>query len=801
MAAVQFGGAASVPGMAGASGGAAPVNVGVQGGDGQKPTGVTAPTDYFTAGMVVQPSGRNWPGFLEEVFKAPLQAAAQERQFKGFVDAVKGTTTEEIRESQPWYSKLFGPTQYETGAMMYESQTAVSELTREFATQMPELRKLPSEQVTQILAERLDGMQKSANNPFTSMILQKTATEQFGALMEMHTKERVGWQQAELVRGQVDANFAAGSALQALSARAALLGDQAPNDPQVAESLLLADRAFMDTLQAGYLQNDESIKQFVMTSFRRHADAGNLYPLQAMRRAGLMDALSAEDQQRAEAIITAAENKARSRFASERPDFTRAVWEIQANVTLGVGAEKMIPMIDEADRWFKAETGSSAGYFSDEQRAGFMASSSANWYRRFERQEDRLDRANEAAANREADAAAKAAAEARNVVEAQQSFRSGTMGQTAILKDVSKADLDRYAYEEYQVAQSANPELAAGMLVFNANNGTATYVNDILAKQFQDNFKNSLDEQVSDGFMAQYENWLQIYSAPGAALNSQGEVEWTDKAHGPAAARMYYGEAINDRLLQFHNRYTTFGDQAAAYRNVFGDVTAGTTVDVGGLSREDSAARLKAFEETISGLDPSWWSRTFGDAVPLQEASKREMMVHMANVARSLPVNLSPENLMSAAWRVMQRENNSEVLGGVFVDSASNQKPLRNWLGDADPSNGGERTSRFFGAALRHVARKSGIDWQDVDMQVIRRQDGADGEPMFTVMVASKDGFDFLNVTGNDVRASMEYERRKSREHIDGPVARDNARRARAVEAQREANARAYRNAVPNPFR
>lgn len=733
MAAIQFNPVAGPQGGVGASG-AAPT-LGLTGGIATAGA-VKAGKDFYQDGM--DASFGIHPDFLNDVFAAPLAAAKQERVWKGFSDGVAGVTSEQVQKQQPWYTKLFGPTDYESGVTMYENQKKVSDLAMSWSARMPELRELPHEQVTEMLTAEMRNLQ--SDNPFANALLQKDMMQTFAPLIAQHGKERVAWKQSQLVKRQVGAAESRNAQFQAMSAQVAALGKDSPMQKEAAESLAFMRQSLMDVWSTGNFQNDESRKAFLMTAARSAARQGQFYVLEALRAEGFMDSLSAEDAERFEKQYETAQITARNRLATENEAFGKMIARANALSQMGVGGEHMYQMTREINDTYKAMTGSPLGYFNDQQMAQMAGTATLGALRRQERAEDKQFQLSLRAMDREE----KEMIEERNNAEALQAFNNGRAGEALLLKNVEQGDIDRASMAQFnQDMQDGKPELAIGRVINNFANLKASYTNQQLRNQLQSNLQNSMDEGVNDAFMAQYGIWKQMYE--GKAYDARGEQ--TDNAAGRAAAIGYYGGTINQKMVEFDRKLQQLGPERA-YATTFGEWVGAGRPDFRGIERGDQKVATKAFISAVDAQGAGWFDRTFGNGYKLHPAARQQLSAAVAPYWEQLGDDLLPEHKAKAAIQLLLSENGgrAEVVGGQFMRYGRQQQPLTKWMNDPD----GMRTNVLFATTLRDKAKAVGLDVDKASVSIVRLQDEG-GVPQFSVQAFADDGYVTTSFTGADL--------------------------------------------------
>lgn len=733
MAAVQFNPVAGPTGAVGASG-AAP-QLGLQGG-----LATAGPTrsaaSFYEQGMET-PLGMNLPDFLNGIFGNITEAQKQDRMYKGFSDAVAGVTAEQVREDQPWYTKVFGPTDYETGITMYETQKRVSDIANSWSARMPELRQMPHEQVTELLQAEM--RQAQTSNPFANALLQKGMMQNFAPLIAQHTKERVAWQQGQMVTKQVEAAEARNQQFQAMSVQAATLGKDSPMQREAAAAMQLGLQGLMDVWSTGHLQTDESKKAFIMTAAKSAARQGQFYVLESLRGLGMFDAMGAEDQERMEKLIQTAEVTHKNRFASENDGFNKMIARASSLRHFGVGGENMSNMMKEINQTYAAMTGSKTPYFDSDQIASWAGEATSSALRRQERFDDKQFQLSLRAMDKEE----KAQLEERNSQEALAFVVNGTAGEAINLKHVQRDDIDRASQNQFVADMAAGkPEIALGRLITNYNNLKGSYTNNMLRDQLRTNLESSMDEQYNDAFGAQYSVWKGLYEGRGVDDNG----DFNDNAQGRAAAIAYYSPQINAKMLEYDRKLATLGPERA-YATTFGEWVTQGRPDFRGIESGDQKKNAKEFLSVIDAQGAGWFDRMFNNGYKLQPGAREQLAVAMAPYWDQLGSSgMLPQHKAKAAMQLLLTEGRGELMGGQFIQYGRNQAPLKEFMGDPD----GLRSSVLFATAMDRKAKEVGakIDGNSVD---VRRLNDDQGVPVFTVQVWADDGVHDFVIRGDDM--------------------------------------------------
>lgn len=748
---IQFNNTSALSGGAlGAS--AATPQVGVQGGA-VSAGPVRSGADWFDSSGGMTAPDTNLPAFLEEMASPALERAKQQQMWNGFVAAREGQTLQQIDEEQPWYTKIFGPTNYQIGAMTYETQKQVADMENDLLTRMPELRKASPEE----FAVELNRMSTAAmtGNFFADSVLQKSFMERAGPITDLYTKERVAWQQAELLRAQVGAASAAGDVYQAAMRANTRLGGAVPNQEQVEATEQLKVSLF-DALAPSRYQNDESYKQAIFSVVRSAADAGNFYVTSALADSGIYGALDVEDAQKLERYVQAAHGRAKARWAGT-PESVEQAARINALEQAGLvyGSESLALRTAFNERYM-AETGSPEPYY-DQDALTAGATTAMNAYIRERRAADK-----EAAQLRIklGEEEAKAAAEARNMEALTTAWFSGSWKNVKDMKNVAAEDADRAGFSAFQHLQATDPQAAAGTLVNNYG-GPGGGINPQIQQYLQHNVAITTDkEQVNNAFMQQYAQWKMIRDSVGYKVEGGVPVK-SDVAAGPATATAYYGPVLDAKFRDFDRQLTMQMDPATAYRKTFGEAAQDLGGDIRGFNAEATKANVAALDSAIGDQEGNILSRTFGSSTKLHP-STRALMLQTASYEWALQSpTMSAED--RALYSVAAAKHNGLEIGGAYGwVNGRGQQSIASYLRDNGELSG-QIAQQVIDAQLKKAGRQPGQT-----LMVTRLADDL-GEPVLSVVTVDPDdaSWDVTVVRGSDLKKA--YDARIMRDTA-GPI-------------------------------
>lgn len=729
--------------------GAAPSvgQMGVQGGGPGQVGVVGNGASWFADGMTAPES--NFPAFLEELAAPALARVQQQKMWEGFVAARSGQTLEDIREEQPWYSKVFGPTNYEIGAQAYTVMESVSNMEQDLVTRMPELRKLPPE----AMAEEFNRMTQGSmtGNVFADALMQKNFMDRAGPLLDMHTKERVAWQQDELMKAQYASNSANSSAFQAMSSRTAMLGGSRPADPEEAERLAQSQLSLLDGLQPSMYQTDESYKAAVTNFVRGAADRGEFYTLSFLDKNGVFAALGPDSELDLKAYVNGKKAEARTNYIDANPGVAERMAQVSIYAAEGVGAVPSQGMMDEINMAFRAATGSDEGLYSGSQTAGIMAQSAGN---HIAAQEAllRSRQARDEAAKTDADKRAAAEEDARAAVD---SWQMGTFAQVVNLPGVNKKEMEAQATQSWMTRRGANPGAALGELVRNANTGRGHMlpgVRDFYATQA----RAVLQPEANDAARALYEEWRALKATKSQRLDADGKPV-VGNLTGASTAALYFGEtnALFSEIETMANGNVPF---ELAYKAAMDRLSTQGPGSLAARSGEEAKQLESRVSDVLQSAMPQYMGY-FGNQLGKsgRDAAARSIVKAVGESGGLL--DTSPEGL-TAALTMAKLKYGGEAAGQYYWENDTDAEGNPNqtvgaWLGFADQ----KETGPAIEAAINRTLREHNVEPSDnLRVNIFRMRNSERGEPVLHVVTSGPKGFKVAVVQGERIRE--EYAKR-----------------------------------------
>lgn len=730
---------------------AAVPQTGVQGGGVAPLQAVRSGSDWFagTGGMTMPDS--NLPEFLNEITAPNRKALEQQQMWDGFVAARSGQTMDEISAEQPWYSKLFGPTNYEIGAQNYNVLRSVSDMEQDLIHRMPELRKLPPEAMAQEF-NKLAQSQMTGNG-YADAVLQKTFMDRAGPLMDLHTKERVAWQQSELVKAQYASNSSNSTSYNEMAKRVALLGNKAPGDEAEAEKLIQSQVSLLDGLSPSAYQTDESYKAAMTAFVRGAADRGEFYTLKFLTQRGVLSALDPDDALQLQAYVKQKQAQYKSEWLDNNPQAAEQMALVSLYAAEGIGAKPTEAQIDQLNMGYAAATGSDDPLYSGTQRLSMMAQSAGAHIRA----QEAVLRERAAAAKAANTEQAKLAAQQEDIRAAIDSWRHGTYSQTINVPGVDKELLEANVVQGFNQTLQTNPAVAMSQLVWNANTGRGAVLKGV-ADQYQTTARAVLREQPNDAARDLYNQWRMLKNTTAKRIDINGNpVE--GRLSGATTAALYFGDGVNTMFNKLQALEESGVNFELAYEVARGEITTADPTEFSASSRKESEALQARVADVLQKANPAYFGYFGNKLGDSGRAAAARAIVRAVNESGGL-LDTSSEGI-TAALNLAKLKYGGEDAGKYYLENGRDDEghvigSVGAWLGFMDT----KETGPAIEAAIDATLRANNVEpSKSLKADVFRMRDSETGEPVLYVNTVGEKGWKVVAVTGADIKA--EYERRR----------------------------------------
>ncbi|AMW36101.1 internal virion protein [Xanthomonas phage XAJ24] len=698
----------------------------------------------------------NLPEFLEQLAAPQMAKVKQQQMWDGFVAARAGKTMGEIAEDTPWYANLFGPTNYEIGATTYNTLNQVNEMESDLVKRMPELRQLPpeamAEEFNKLATERMSG------NGFADTVLQKTFMDRAGPLMDLHTKERVAWQQGELVKAQYAANSSNSTSFNELSKRTSMLGSVRPMDASASEKLTQSQLSLLDGLSPSRYQTDQSYKESITAFVRGAADRGEFFTLNFLKSRGVYDALDPDSQLGLSKYVEQQEEQYKGKYLDANPGMSEKMALVSLYQQEGIGAKPTQAQMDELNQAYRAETGSSSPLYSGQQIATGMAQS-AGAHIRAQEQVINERKAEAKAAVTEQQKLAGQEEDIRGGIEA---WKRGTYSQTINIPGIDKEMIEANVVQAFNSTMAQNPQTAMGQLVWNANTGRGSVLKGV-ADQFQTTARAVLRDQPNTAAAQLYQQWKQLKNTNAQRIDINGQPV-QGRLSGATTASLYFGDGVNtffNKLQSLENGGVNF---ELAYEVARGEITTDDPTKFNADSRKESDAQQARVSEAIKKLNPKYlgyFGNKLGDSG--RDAYSRAIVRAVTDSGGLL--DTSAEGLQAAATHAKLaygledagkyawengRDDEGRVIQGVGA-----------WLGFMDTKETGPAIESAIDTALRAVNIEPSTS---LKTDVFRMKDSETGEPVLYINAVGERGWKVVPVYGKDIKSAYEKRASKARQ-------------------------------------
>ena len=238
-----------------------------------------------------------------QILQPHIKAAQQAQFMEGMKRAAQGEALNDILDSQPWYTQIFGPSSASMGARAFTTQESISKFGAEMTRQMPNLIKQGPEALTKAAQESMQ--QHLSGDPLVDAAVMASYAEQLGPLMKQHATQSYIYGQKVAAEAQVRSWDAAFDNFQQVAAAA--------GNPEGGVSPADVDASFSNVLAALVPfgdQGDESYFNGVMTAVAGAAGKGNFHIINRLEQAGALKDLPPDDQAKLQQHFRAAGQRA-----------------------------------------------------------------------------------------------------------------------------------------------------------------------------------------------------------------------------------------------------------------------------------------------------------------------------------------------------------------------------------------------------------------------------------------------------------------------------------------------------------
>ena len=312
-------------------------------------------------------------GFAETLLK-PVAAEIAERKFlEGVQRAASGEALTEIVNSQPWYSKIFGPSSAVEGARQYSLDAQAAKFDAAVQQAMPTLRNTSPDELPGIIQKM--SKEFETGDPTTDAQLGLRLTKVLPNLIQAHTREYYKAQQEHAYKQRFEAAQHNATSLQIVS--------QAPMASEDDKQLRQANFLQGFVLPAGV--DPESHKQFIQTSLASLAEAGQFHAVNVALSSGVAQSLSPEKRLQLERSI----NQFKKQHAADaRDSYAKDFVKVYDHAKNGeIGAEQVMQAYDEMNAKYARLSGNDEPLVSGTTRINTAQTALAAFWQRLRQAE------------------------------------------------------------------------------------------------------------------------------------------------------------------------------------------------------------------------------------------------------------------------------------------------------------------------------------------------------------------------------------------------------------------------------
>ena len=639
-----------------------------------------------------------------------VQRKQEELFYEGARRQIEGEALQDIVSSQPWYSKVFGPSASIQGARTMAQMQAVEGFTTNLQNDMGTLRTLSPDEFQQELILRM-GEAGDLGDHTSNVAVQSQLLESMGPLVRSQTKEHVAYVQ-EQMQQQFTGSLVSNARAMQSSAKGLLNGTMSKEDYN---NVLANTESALHPIEG---QSSDSYWAGVESATTEAMATGNFHFVNVVENA-LFEHMPIEQ---------------RTKFLADRRKF-----EIQTAADMSVGQFS----VDIA----RLKAYSSEGLVSPSGTYENIRGLNTKFRQLTGIDRDLIDSgASEGiltnnlkgiiSEQRKATAAAQTRADkeseiAGQVIAAKTAFLAG-FGQSYVDQGGDRQLTQDTAWGALMQQRTLEAE---GMLPQGTWAATAAHAENAegfkvvqLERTLQRGIRQSIGEDYNPAFEQSYQMWRELYGAPG----------------GESAAAAYAGEFAG-QLEQYHNdRLGGFEDPAVAFAVNFRTFPSRTPGSV-----EQQKELYGWLQENHT--NPGVFSQIMGASQPLNDSGQAVVASvvadSVAGLERSL-VGLSQTAKFSRGYASSRPR--VDIVGEHAYLKNPDDPRLKDYLAVTD-----EEAGLLFNETIASKSKAVGVASPE-SYQIIRLRDsgrGEDREPAFVVRVYDEDGVPAtFNLRGSELR-------------------------------------------------
>jgi hypothetical protein len=625
----------------------------------------------FAADTRPDPTADFLVGLADKYVAGALAEKQQEMFNRGMQRAASGEALEEIKNDDPPFASIFGPSASVRGAMAMTQVQKVDGFVSSVYGAMPELAKMSPDEA----GKRMMGLMQSqlTGDHAVDNVIQTRIMEQMPTLMKAQTKANYKYVQESMARSHAFMVDSAGTTIQAAA-------QQVAHGALSQEDFDRARGAALNSLAKPEGMSDDTYRANIKNLAINQMNKGNHWIDRWMNQKGpngepsfYESVLSVEDQT---AIITArrtAENQTAINYGFNQ--YGAAIAEL-AGRSQGMSPAAIQQQVLAINKQYMDETGSEMGIITQQDAMQMVKGS----YRRSFAIADKRAEIDYRAAVKEAGEAKKEAVEISRTV----SMLAGGMGKFTVSAGVDKDKVDQIFSSAVEMKMAADDLDGAADLIVNNYNHGGTYINPYVQNLAQEPFR----QAAGGGPIG--EAWDQAQKMYGIIKS---------KPDGTAAADAYFG-AENVVRMEQYNRFVAAGiGRLEAQQAVFGKpLIRGAKL----TTKESQPLLMEALKPIMEKGGAGSWLR----GVPAMDETNLAILSDAASQDMQLFVNnlaMSPKEAAKRAAPAIMRK--VDVLGPVAIRKEEGQASLAEAIGSSQ-----EDAGRALFDLMQIEAKRNGVN-------------------------------------------------------------------------------------------
>ncbi|ANH51101.1 internal virion protein [Pseudomonas phage VSW-3] len=603
-----------------------------------------------------------------KIIEPQIQKIQTEKFLEGAQRVAQGDALKDIVDEQPWFTQIFGPSSSTQGARAVAQMKGVDDYLTSVANEMPELRKLSSEefgkQITNKMGDFLTG------DSVADAAIQMKMVESTGSLFKAHTKANYKYTQDTMQQNISGYMRSGGAKLQALSANL-LDGTMSKSDYEAAQAEYVGNLLPLEG------QSPESYWAAIEESTIDALANSNHHAANAIFDSGVFNSAPAE--MRKKMLDARHKYEAQTQEVAGFDVYGPRIGQLKGMAAAGqLTGNQILSEVDKINADYSARYGINRPLFKRKEFESILSGNISSIYNRAE--QDRRDLAREGRADARADAKERAKAET-DLRKSQQLTGLIQMGagNMAGLAGYSADEINNAVFTGAQVIAAKGGNV--GEYLVNQYNNGGEHVNPLYKNKLQAGMRAAKQEGHSgkafETSYGMYKQLSQTSGGKGAAMAYLGD---------DAVRMMKYDQFVQNKLAP-----------EVAYQLSFGEALDN--------SRKSSDKDIqKQLVKTVENAEPGMFGKLFGDSMSLTEQSKRVLTTAVGQNYDKLATNaaLDDDQAMKIALNVAKGE--LDVVGPYVYQKGTDRKPVYQMIG-ADEKTAG----RVFAQFINNRAKENGM--------------------------------------------------------------------------------------------